>query len=128
MDYSCLNGWGFGNIAATSEDISKFFYQYLGTENIVSDSMKAKMVNWESGGHSFYFTYGLGLMPLSWDVQEGENANDTSKYTLYGHAGMDWGSFCDLAGYSPAWKFSLTNAGNSISGMNCDGRSGNRWF
>ena len=24
--YSCLNGWGFGNIAVTAMDISKFFY------------------------------------------------------------------------------------------------------
>lgn len=129
MDYSCLDGWGFGNIAVTSEDISKFFYQYLGTENIISDSMKAKMLNWEhgEGDEHFRFTYGLGLMRMGWTVQKGENANDTSKYTLLGHAGMDWASFTDLTGYSPEWKFSLTNGGNAIMGLNCN-LTGHEWY
>ena len=68
--YSCLNGWGFGNIAVTAMDISKFFYNYLGTENFISDSMKAKMQNWESGKgtEGFVFDYGLGLMKMGWSV------------------------------------------------------------
>ena len=33
---------------------------------------------------------------------------------------MDWASFTDLTGYSPAWKFSLTNGGNAIYGMDCN--------
>ena len=67
---SCLNGWGFGNIAVTAMDITKFFYYYLGTENFISDSMKAKMLNWEHGigTEGFTFDYGLGLMPMGWDV------------------------------------------------------------
>ena len=40
FEFSCLNGWGFGNIAATAMDISKFWYQYMGTENFLTDSMK----------------------------------------------------------------------------------------
>lgn len=121
-DISCLNGWGFGNIAVSSMDISKFFYQYLGTQNFISDSMKAKMLNWEDGGGTggFRFTYGLGLMKMGWSVQDGQNGTDISKYTLLGHAGMDWASFTDLTGYSPAWKFSLTNGGNAIYGMDCN--------
>lgn len=72
-DISCLNGWGFGNIAVSAMDISKFFYNYLGTENFISDSMKAKMLNWENGGGTggFKFIYGLGLMKMGWSVQAG---------------------------------------------------------
>ena len=54
-------------------DISKFFYNYLGTENFISDAMKAKMLNWEhgKGTEGFVFDYGLGLMNMGWSVENG---------------------------------------------------------
>lgn len=84
--------------------------------------MKTKMLNWEHGGGTdgFRFAYGLGLMPMAWGLKKGEDGSDHTKYWLYGHAGMDWGSYADLAGYSVAWKFSLTNGGNAISGLDCN--------
>ena len=37
---------------------------------MISDSMKAKMLNWETGKgtEGFVFEYGLGLMPMGWTV------------------------------------------------------------
>lgn len=46
-DFSCLNGWGFGNIAATASNGAKFFYELLGTNNFINDTTKETMMNWE---------------------------------------------------------------------------------
>ena len=69
-DLSCLDGWGFGNIAATVDDVAKFFYEYLGTENLIKKETLAKMMNWEAGGGTdgFKFVYGLGFMPNVYPV------------------------------------------------------------
>ena len=34
-DDSCLNGWGFGNIASSAKDASQFFWELFGTENLL---------------------------------------------------------------------------------------------
>jgi len=41
-DDSCLNGWGFGNLASSAEDVAKFFYQDFGTENMIKYETAAK--------------------------------------------------------------------------------------
>jgi hypothetical protein len=33
---SCLNGWGFGNLAASANDVARFYYEFFGSENIIS--------------------------------------------------------------------------------------------
>lgn len=35
FEKSCANGWGFGNIALSAADSARFWYEYLGTENII---------------------------------------------------------------------------------------------
>ena len=111
-NFSCLDGWGFGNIAATAEDVAKFFYQYLGTENLIKKETLAQMMNWEMGGGSdgFKFIYGLGFMPLMWPVKHDQVATEFKKYAVIGHAGLDWGSYADLAGYNQYYNFSIVNA------------------
>jgi hypothetical protein len=37
-DLSCLDGWGFGNIATTAGDASRFFWELLGTHNILNST------------------------------------------------------------------------------------------
>ena len=37
---TCANGWGFGNVALSASDSAKFWYEYLGTENIISNEIK----------------------------------------------------------------------------------------
>ena len=67
-DDSCLNGWGFGNIAASAKDASKFFWELLGTENILSKKYQGIMESdFEDSSGGFKFTYSLGLMPLCFE-------------------------------------------------------------
>lgn len=43
LDYwekTCANGWGFGNIALSATDSARFWYEYMGTENIISKEMQ----------------------------------------------------------------------------------------
>jgi hypothetical protein len=74
-DYSCQNEWGAGNIAASATDVSKFFYQYGLTENMISTESLNKMFNWEAGGGTdgFKFVYGLGFMPKLFPVKDGQD-------------------------------------------------------
>ena len=34
---TCANGWGIGNIAISAKDAARFWYEYLGTENIINN-------------------------------------------------------------------------------------------
>lgn len=119
-DYSCLDGWGFGNIAASADDVAKFFYQYLGTENLIKKETLNKMMNWEYGGGTdgFKFEYGLGFMPLGYRVMPGEDDDFYGRHVI-GHAGLDWGSYADLAGYHMLYNFSIVNGQNTNFGWNC---------
>lgn len=119
-EYSCLNGWGFGNIAATVDDVAKFFYEYLGTENLIKKETLAKMMNWEAGGGTdgFEFVYGLGFMPNVYPVMAGQDTN-FKKRAIIGHAGLDWGSYADLAGYNQYYNFSISNGQNTDFGWDC---------
>lgn len=39
-ELTCANGWGFGNIAISAGDAARFWYEYLGTENIINNATK----------------------------------------------------------------------------------------
>ena len=119
-DYSCLDGWGFGNIAASADDVAKFFYEYLGTENLIKKETLNKMMNWEYGGGTdgFRFIYGLGFMPLGYRVMKNESDDFYATHVI-GHAGLDWGSYADLAGYHMLYNFSIVNGQNTNFGWNC---------
>jgi len=123
MDYSCLNGWGFGNIASSARDVAKFFFEYLGSESMVSDSMKKIMMSdWEHGGGTdgFSFEYALGLMPLPY-----KNFGEGFTY-LVGHAGMDWGSDSQMSGFNQDYNFSVVTTQGTIAGLDCDLKG--KWF
>lgn len=78
------------------------------------------MMNWEYGGGTdgFRFVYGLGFMPLGYRVMKGED-DDFYKSHVIGHAGLDWGSYADLAGYNLHYNFSIVNGQNTNFGWNC---------
>ena len=53
-----------GNIAVNAQDVAHFWYEYLGTENIISDESKAILFHW-GAGYKFkwnWYKYGGGLM------------------------------------------------------------------
>lgn len=125
-DDSCLNGWGFGNIATTAMDASKFFWELLGTQNILSQKYQTIMESdFEPSTKGFKFEYALGLMPLCFEQAGG--TPDYSKSCVVGHGGEDWGSHTQLAGYNSAYKYGITVAQNTVTGMNCD-LKGNEFF
>lgn len=63
LNDSCLNGWGFGNIATTAADASRFFYELLGTNNILNPKYQQIMESdFEVAATGWRFNYSLGLM------------------------------------------------------------------
>ena len=124
---SCLNGWGFGNIASSAKDASQFFWELFGTENLLNSEYQALMQSdFEVQSSGWKFNYSLGLMPLCFKAKEGtpSNINETC---IIGHGGADWGSHTMLAGFSNAYKYGITVAVNSDAGMNCN-LKGNDFF
>ena len=119
-DFSCLNGWGFGNIATSAADASKFLWELLGTENLISKKYQDIMLSdYEHSSSGFRFSYYLGLMkecrsPIN---ATGTNENQTC---VFGHVGADWGSRTYFTGYNPAYEYGITISMNSMIGMNCD--------
>ena len=55
----------------------------------------------------FPLIYGLGLLPINFAVNAGEDKNMT-KTMLVGHEGMDWGSGSLISGYSPEYQYSIS--------------------
>ena len=89
FNYSCMNGWGFGNIASTALDASRFFWEYLGTNNILSPKYQEIIKSdWDASGH---FNYSLGLMSRCYDFVDKIPTSDNQNCWI-GHLGMDWGS------------------------------------
>lgn len=78
------------------------------------------MLNWEFGKVTdhFMFVYGLGFMPLGWRVNDSQD-KDMYKSNVIGHAGLDWGSYADLAGYNLVYNFSIVNGQNTNFGWDC---------
>jgi hypothetical protein len=65
---SCLNGWGFGNLAASANDVARFYYEYFGSEKIISYETAAQMMEFRyMNDPSFNVSYGLGTMPTYTD-------------------------------------------------------------
>jgi hypothetical protein len=91
MDFdSCLNGWGFGNLAASAEDVAKFYYQYFGTEKFIKHETAAQMMEFAYMNNPYFnISYGLGVIPMDYDPKTGPG-NDYPNYSyfeLMGHAG-----------------------------------------
>jgi len=91
---TCNNGWGMGNIAVNAKDAATWWYEYLLTENIISDEIKR--ILFHTGNHHKYpnylYKYGGGLMLKSPFLKKGEeNENKFMKYpdanTMIGHSG-----------------------------------------
>merc|ERR1712079_302785 len=104
-----------GNIAASVGGITNWWWELLHDRTIVSNQSIAEMMVGAplSKGWSPGLWYGLGIMRHK---VSSDNRNLT--WTV-GHGGQDWGSNAAMAGYNERFKFSLTIASNTVSGMNC---------
>eukprot|EP00750_Incisomonas_marina_P003319 INCI13063.2.p1 GENE.INCI13063.2~~INCI13063.2.p1 ORF type:complete len:412 (+),score=62.41 INCI13063.2:156-1391(+) len=116
---SCLNGWACGNIAAAPIDIARFHY-YLHNGVIVNNESLAQMMQWEpmTAGWEPQL-YGLALMqtfPGRGFVWGPDPLNQT--YTV-GHAGADYGSYSQLAGFNTMYKFGIAMTSNAVMSLNC---------
>lgn len=115
MQYSCLNGWTCGNIAASTTDVASFYY-HLNKGHIVSKAsldemlMKPKPITMGWGMH---LQYGLGIFEQNFKTQDGQN------WTNWGHGGMDWGSASQVSGFDKELGFGISVASNTVFGMNC---------
>ena len=117
-DYSCLNGWTFGNLIANSHLLAEFMYDLWGTEVLLSNATKEMMQSWEHTEIYFPCTYGLAAMPLTYPAKPGEDQDEKLR-RLVGHAGEDWGSTAEWVGYNQAYDFSFAVTMNSFMGLNC---------
>ena len=80
-DDSCLNGWGFGNLAASAEDVAKFYYQYFGSEKIIKYETAAKMMHFDYMDNKYFnVSYGLGVIPMWFDPAIGPNKDVYPNY------------------------------------------------
>ena len=68
-----MNGWGFGNIASTALDASRFFWEYLGTNNILSTKYQ-EIIQSDWDGQSY--NYSLGLMSKCYSFVDKIPTND----------------------------------------------------
>ena len=68
-EYSCLNGWTFGNIIVSAHDEAMFFYHLLATEKILKkETQELMQSDFEPSTRGFKVTYGLGLLPIDFPV------------------------------------------------------------
>ena len=124
---SCLNGWAFGNLAASAHDIAMFFWDFGGTNDILSDETRHLMTSdLESTTVYFPITYGLGLVPYAFGVLPGED-EDFNLRVCFGHPGEDWGSNAKYACHAPHYNFSIAVTMTSNMGMNCS-TPGHEWI
>ena len=119
---TCANGWGFGNIAVSAKDAATFWYEYLGTENIISDKSKEVLFHW--GAPTKYVTmeyrYGGGLEKKSAFMKKGQDGNKFPKAgIIYGHSGMNYASETMLAGFNQQFNYSLVLSINALEGASC---------
>lgn len=137
FDYSCLNGWTMGNIAATPADVTRF-YHALFQGQIISEASLAQMMAWKplTTGFEPGMPYGLGLMygeirlPLATHTcanleQYGCECHlfvgCALKVPYYSHAGLDYGSGMELLGWITKVNVSFalaSNTGEMPMGMN----------
>jgi CubicO group peptidase (beta-lactamase class C family) len=92
---TCANGWGFGNIAISASDAARFWYEYLGTENIINDDTKKDlMADFFTPIRHFmsFYSYGGGVMWNQYPLNDGEDDSNWKLNTFIGHGGMDYAS------------------------------------
>ena len=118
---SCANGWGMGNLAISAKDAAHFWYEYLGTENIISDATKAILMNFPANIHFEWveYAYGGGLMYKQYPLAANETDADWRKSTMIGHSGMLYASQAKVTGFNFAYNFSMIVAINTIDGISC---------
>lgn len=120
VDYSCLNTWTAGNIAATVSDVAQWWWDIF-HHRVVNSSTLVEMLNGVplSQGWNPGLYYGLGLMHTdmaSWGNKGADAQNLT--WTL-GHGGADYGSIAQVEGFNPIFNFSISLGANSVMGANC---------
>jgi CubicO group peptidase (beta-lactamase class C family) len=118
IEDSCLNGWTFGNIAASALDVASFYYHLLRPgSTIVSTETQAIMMQMQhlTTGWSSGLPYGYGLMTEGFRLNKG----NYSIAGLIGHGGEDWGSGSPQPGYNPVLDFGVAVGLGSSAGMNC---------
>ena len=120
-EFSCLNGWTMGNIAAASSDTAGTMYHVFGksaSTRLLSNASLQAMQDFLplTTGWSVGLQYGLGLM----QVDMFPNKGASSEYTTFiGHAGQDYGSAATMHYYNEATDIAVTLASNTEYGMNC---------
>lgn len=91
-----MNGWGFGNLAASANDIAKFYFEEFGGENFIKYKTAAEMMHFSyMNDPVFNVSYGLGVMTEYYDpkIDPGKEVYPNfQEFQLLGHAGADWGS------------------------------------
>ena len=118
---STSGSWVTGDISSTAEDLAKFFFFYLGTEEIISFDMRSKILNIDQGDEpDFYFNYAVGLLVKWYFSESGHNGRYKNQNYLYGHPGLADGSYSDSSGYNLAYNFSFSIAMNTFPGLNCN--------
>eukprot|EP00041_Stephanoeca_diplocostata_P021552 m.503529 g.503529 ORF g.503529 m.503529 type:complete len:581 (+) comp21849_c0_seq3:116-1858(+) len=125
QDYSCLNGWTMGNIAAAPLDVAAFYFYLLSGHEprMLSHASLVAMTTWTnlSFGWGVGVPYGLGLMDMgangSFLVKDVVGLDD-AHVDLVGHGGEDWGSAALMTGYSTQLDAGVSLAMDSVMGKN----------
>ena len=112
---SCLNAWTAGNLAATTQDLARFWHR-LFDGTLLSAASLAAMTSFEPLTWGWFpgLEYGAGLMAQAWAA-----ANGTYSLPVLGHGGEDYGSETALNGYVAALNASAVLASTSYDGANC---------
>jgi len=124
---TCANGWGMGNIAVNAKDAATFWYEYLLTENIISDESKEILFHW-GDGYRFkwnFYKYGGGLMSKSVFLKKVEkNKPKFVKFpianTMFGHSGINYASETLLTGVNKQFNYSMVLSVNTNDGASCE--------
>ena len=135
-DYSCLNGWAMGNIAASARDLSMFFRDLFSptphapgakpmlspqSRDLMTDPKKMHMLSnsWWAGHTND--TYSLGNMRiLDFRPLVIPGTGDASDTDLWGHPGSDWGSGSSpLCGYNIKYGFGICMNAAQTQSMQC---------
>ncbi|KAH8050975.1 beta-lactamase [Aureococcus anophagefferens] len=109
---SCLNAWTAGNVAATTQDLARFWHR-LFDGTLLSASSLAAMTSFEPLTWGWFpgLEYGAGLMAQAWAA-----ANGTYSLPVLGHGGEDYGSETALNGYVAALNAPRTRVADAAPG------------
>ena len=117
---SCLNGWTFGNLAATPAAVARVVHAAFGSAQprLLSDTSLAQMLEFQplTTGWSTGLRYGLGVMDVSFFAVPGV---PPELFHFVGHAGQDYGSGAFLHYHNAALDVSIVLATSTAPGMNC---------